>query len=131
MQRSKDNSSQSRQSSSSPRANVDDDDANAKEQPDLQLGRHHCTTKDLQDHLHHGHLCVTSRGVFFETAIRSKTLWTLKWDDVSAISKARTDEGLCFEVGNDTKYSVNSLEDRNVLFTQIIGYTGLSWQVSN
>ena len=67
----------------------------------------------------------------FETAIRSRTLWTLKWKDVSIISKARTEDGLRFEVGDEAKYSVDALKGRNELFTQIIGYSGLGWQVSD
>ena len=97
----------------------------------FQIGRLHCTTKDQQGRLHHGHICVTSKDVKFETAVRSRTLWTLTWNDVSAISKARTDDGLCFEVGPEAKYSIDALKGRNELFTQIIGYSGLSWQVSD
>ena len=111
---------------STPQA--DDDDA---EQLEIHIGRTHCTTKDQQGHLHHGHLNVSSRRVMFETAIRSRTLWTLRWNDVSTISKAGTDDGLCFEVGVEAKYSVEALKGRNELFTQIIGYSGLSWQVSD
>ena len=101
------------------------------EQPELHIARSHCTTKDQQGRLHHGHICISSRGVKFETAIRSSTLWTLDWNDVSAISKARTDDGLSFEVGDEEKYSVEALKGRNELFTQVIGYSGLSWQVSD
>ena len=67
----------------------------------------------------------------FETAIRSRALWELSWNDVSSISKAGTEDGLCFEVGVEAKYSVEALKGRNELFTQIIGYSGLSWQVSD
>ena len=105
---------------------TDDNDAELSK---LQLGRRHCTTKDQQGRLHHGHISVTSKDVRFETAVRSRTLWTLPWNDVSAISKARTDSSLCFEVGHEAKYSVDALKGRNELFTQIIGYSGLSWQV--
>ena len=110
--------------SSNPQVN--DDDA---EQFELHIGRRHCTTKDQQGHLHHGHLNVSSDRVMFETAIRSRTLWALRWNDVSTISKAGTEDGLCFEVGVEAKYSVEALKGRNELFTQIIGYSGLSWQV--
>ena len=67
----------------------------------------------------------------FETAVRSRTLWTLRWNDVSAISKVGADDGLCFEVDDETKYSIDALKGRDELFTQIIGYSGLSWQISS
>ena len=67
----------------------------------------------------------------FETAVRSRTLWTLRWNDVSAISKAGTDDGLRFEVGDETRYSIDALKGRDEIFTQVIGYSGLSWQVSD
>lgn len=64
------------------------------------------------------------------TAVRSRTLWLLQWSDVSTMSKARTDNGLCFEDDREAKYKIESLKRRNELFTQIIGYSGLKWQVS-
>ena len=100
------------------------------EEPALHIETSHCTTKDQQGRLHHGHIIVTSRGVKFETAIRSTMLWALRWNDVMAMSKARTDDGLCFEVDDGEKYIVETLKGRNELFTQIIGYSGLNWQVS-
>ena len=113
---------------SNPQADNDDDGA---EELEIHIGRTHCTTKDQQGHLHHGHLSVSSSRVMFETAIRSRTLWALKWNDVSTVSKAGTEDGLCFEVGVEDKYSVEALKGRDELFTQIIGYSGLSWQVSD
>ena len=64
------------------------------------------------------------------TAVRSRTLWRLTWSDLSTISKARTDNGLCFEDDREAKFRVEALKERNALFTQIIGYSGLRWQVS-
>ena len=120
-------------SDSKPTQDDDDDDDNDgdAENSSIYIGRSHCTTMDSQKRLHHGHIIVTSKEVKFETAIRSKALWTLQWKDVSAISKARTDDALCFEVGEEEKYKVEKLKGRNVLFTQIIGYSGLKWQVSD
>ncbi|MCJ1280656.1 hypothetical protein MMC21_008485 [Puttea exsequens] len=113
---------------STARSDADNDGEDAG----LYIGKYHCTTKDQQGRLTHGHIRVTSVSIEFETAVRKNTLWTLQWDKVSAISKVRTDDGLCFEVGDEQrKYRIDALKGRNELFTQIIGYSGLSWQVSD
>ena len=98
---------------------------------EFSLGKLHCTTTDEKGNLHHGHITVTSTDIMFETAIRSKQLWKLGWDNVRTISKARTDDGLRFEVGESDKYSVDALKGRDELFTQIIGFSGLKWQVGD
>ncbi|KAG8527407.1 uncharacterized protein KY384_007559 [Bacidia gigantensis] len=97
---------------------------------DINIGKYHCTTKDEKGNLHHGNIYVTSKSVRFETAIRSHLLWELNFKDVFVISKSRTSEGLSFDTKDEEQYSVDALKGRNELFTQIIGYTGLSWQVS-
>ena len=115
--------------------------------PSLSIGHPHCTTFDEKKNLHHGHLHITTTEVKFETAIRLRTLWTLAWKDVSTISKARTEDGLCFMVDGEARaedrmderkgkgeagqYCVQALKERDLLFTQIIGYSGLRWQVSD
>ncbi len=106
---------------------TDDDDA---EPSKLQIGRRHYTTMDQQGCFHHGHIYVTSQEVKLKTAVRSRTLWTLSWNYVSAIFKARTENGLCFADGPKAKYNIDKLKGRNELFTQIIDHNGLSWQAS-
>lgn len=99
--------------------------------PLVDIGRFHCTFNDHdRGNLHHGHIIVTSEGVKFETAVRSKTLWELNWNDVPVISKAGVEDGLCFEVSEEEQYKVLTLKERDTLFTNIIGYSGLRWQVA-
>ena len=89
------------------------------------LGKYHCTSRN-----HHGDLCVSSVGVKYVSAVRKNLLWEVRFDDVKLLEKVGTGEGLLFVDTNDEEFRVSGLKLRNEVFTQIIGYSGLRWQVT-
>ena len=88
------------------------------------IGKYHCTCQS-----HHGDLHVTSNGAHYVTAVRSNLLWELRYDDCRSIRK-QSESGLIFELMDDSEYRVMGLTVRDEVFTQIIGYSGLAWQVT-
>ncbi|KAL8899511.1 MAG: hypothetical protein Q9207_006163 [Kuettlingeria erythrocarpa] len=92
---------------------------------EVNLGQFHCTSQS-----HHGDLCVTSNGVKYKTAIRSQILWDLQFHDLTMLQKIGAGEGLLFVLSSGEAYKVSGLKSRNEVFTQIIGYSGLRWQVT-
>ena len=88
------------------------------------IGKYHCTCQS-----HHGDLHVSSNGATYVTAVRSKILWKLRFDNCKTIRKY-SDSGLIFELMDASEFKVMGLALRNEVFTQIIGYSGLTWQVS-
>ena len=90
----------------------------------VEVGRYHCTYQS-----HHGDLQVNSTGACYVTAVRSKLLWKLRYDDCKTIRK-ESDSGLIFELMEDCEFMVMGLKLRDEAFTQIIGYSGLAWQVT-
>lgn len=88
------------------------------------IGKYHCTCQN-----HHGNLHVSSEGAYYVTAVRSNLLWKLRYDDCKAIRK-QSDSGLVFQLMDDSEFKVMGLGVRNEVFTQIIGYSGLAWQVT-
>lgn len=90
----------------------------------VDIGKYHCTCQN-----HHGELRVSSNGARFVTAVRSNLLWKLRYDDCKIIRK-HSDSGLIFELMDDSEIKVMGLALRNEIFTQIVGYSGLAWQVT-
>ena len=97
-----------------------DDEAEAA----MYIGKYHCTCQS-----HHGDLHVNSNGAHYVTAVRSNLLWELRYDDCRTIRK-QSESGLIFELMDDSEYRVMGLTVRDEVFTQIIGYSGLAWQVT-
>lgn len=90
----------------------------------VDIGRYHCTCQS-----HHGDLHVSSSSARYVTAVRSNVLWKLRFDNCKTIRK-QSDSGLIFELMDDSEFKVMGLALRNEVFTQIIGYSGLTWQVT-
>lgn len=88
------------------------------------IGKYHCTCQN-----HHGNLHVSSEAAHYVTAVRSNLLWKLRYDDCKTIRK-EADSGLIFQLMDDREFKVMGLAVRNEVFTQIIGYSGLAWQVT-
>lgn len=88
------------------------------------VGKYHCTCQN-----HHGNLHVSSEAAHYVTAVRSNLLWKLRYDDCKTIRK-EADSGLIFQLMDDREFKVMGLAVRNEVFTQIIGYSGLAWQVT-
>ena len=101
------------------------DDSGDDQEQEISLGQFHCTSQN-----HHGDLCVTPKGVKYKTAIRSHILWQLRFDDLTTLQKVGTGEGLLFVSSSGEGYRVSGLKSRNEVFTQIVGYSGLHWQVT-
>ena len=72
---------------------------------------------------------MNSTGACYVTAVRSNLLWQLRYDECKTIRKA-SDSGLIFELMEDREFMVMGLKLRDEVFTQIIGYSGLAWQVT-
>ncbi|KAL8651975.1 MAG: hypothetical protein Q9226_004459 [Calogaya cf. arnoldii] len=89
------------------------------------LGKYHCTSRN-----HHGDLCVSSEEVRFISAIRKNILWEVRFDEIKSLQKVGTGEGLLFVSTEGEDMRVSGLERRNEVFSQIVGYSGLRWQVS-
>lgn len=90
----------------------------------VDIGKYHCTCQS-----HHGEIEVSSVGARYVTAVRSNLLWNLRYDNCKTIRK-QSDSGLIFELMDETEFKVMGLVHRNEVFTQIIGYSGLAWQVT-
>ena len=90
----------------------------------IDIGRYHCTCQS-----HHGDLHVNSNGAHYVTAMRSSLLWELPYGDCRTIRK-QTESGLIFKLMDDSEYRLMGLAVRDEVFTQIIGYSGLAWQVT-
>ena len=90
----------------------------------IDIGKYHCTCQS-----HHGDLHVSSHGARYVTAVRSTLLWELQYDDCKTIRK-ESDSGLIFELMDSSEFKVMGLAIRNEVFTQIIGFSGLGWQVT-
>ena len=103
-------------------------DGSADENPPgkhvVELGKYHCTSQN-----HHGDLCVSSEGLKYISAVRKNLLWEFHFDKIKSMKKVGND-GLAFVHTNDEDLRVAGLKLRNEVFTQIIGYSGLRWQVS-
>ena len=96
-----------------------------KQDSPITVGRYHGTSEN-----HHGDLHVSSGGVSFVTAVRSNCLWGFQYGEVKTVQKLSSGDGLLFVLMDDTAFKVQGLKLRNEVFTQIIGYSGLSWQVT-
>lgn len=91
----------------------------------IEIGKYHCTSQN-----HHGDLVLTAEGVRYVSAVRKNVLWELRYDNVKTIQKPKSCEGIRFVLMNGDEHQVMGLKQRNEVFTQIIGYSGLVWQVT-
>lgn len=91
----------------------------------IDIGKYHGTSQN-----HHGDLYVTSEGVRYVTAVRSNVLWRLQYEEVKTIQKSKSGDGLLFALMDGTERSIMGLKARNEIFTQILGYSELVWQVT-
>lgn len=91
----------------------------------IDIGKYHCTSGN-----HYGALCISSQGVRYVTAVRSTMLWELRYDEMKTMQKQGSTSGLAFQLMDDREVEVKGLKIRDEVFTQIIGYSGLAWQVT-
>ena len=57
-------------------------------------------------------------------------MWDLPLDDITVLQKVGSGQGLLFVASSGESYRVSGLKSRNEVFTQIIGYSRLHWQVT-
>ncbi|KAL8952867.1 MAG: hypothetical protein Q9183_007369, partial [Haloplaca sp. 2 TL-2023] len=100
-------------------------DSTTNESYVADLGQYYCSS-----HNHRGDLHVSADGVRYISAVRKRLLWEVRFEDVKLIQKVGAGEGLIFVHTTDEVFRVSGLKRRNEVFTQIIGYSGLRWQVS-
>lgn len=91
----------------------------------IDIGKYHGTSQN-----HHGDLYVTSKGARYVTTVRSNILWRLQYNEVKTIQKLKSGDGLIFTLMDGTEQKVMGLQARDELFTQILGYSELVWQVT-
>jgi hypothetical protein len=104
---------------------TDPDDANSSIK---EVGEYHCSSLG-----HLGSLCISFDGVRFKTRIRSKELWRLRYDEMMNMRKessSRLGETPVFVHTNNEEFKATGLKQRDEVFTQIIGYSGVRWQVT-
>ncbi|KAI4138805.1 MAG: hypothetical protein L6R39_006594 [Caloplaca ligustica] len=106
-------------------ANLKPNDARDHAGGEMSLGQFHCTSQN-----HHGDLWVTSKGVRYKTAVRSHILWEVQFNNLTMLQKVGAGEGLLFVLASGEGHRVSGLKLRDEVFTQIIGYSGLRWQVT-
>jgi hypothetical protein len=101
-------------------------------QNSIRIGRYHCTSEKR-----HGNLCVSTDQVSFENHLTANERWSLKYEDLKGIEKVNgnnvitSGDGLLFTMMNGTAYAVSGLKLRDVVFSQIIGYSNVQWQRMN
>ncbi|KAL8869908.1 MAG: hypothetical protein Q9174_003920 [Haloplaca sp. 1 TL-2023] len=107
------------------------EDLDSKQRPQqnesftADLGRYACSSGN-----HHGNLHVSAEGVQYISAGRKKLLWEIRFENVKLIQKIGAGDGLVLVHNTDEVFRVSGLKLRNEVFTQIVGYSGLRWQVS-
>ena len=114
----------SQRAGSAPEEETESLKADEETESAVDIGRYHCTCQS-----HHGELHISSNGAHYVTAVRSTLLWKLRYDHCKTIRK-QSDSGLIFELIDDSEFKVMGLALRNEIFTQIIGYSGIAWQVT-
>ena len=99
--------------------------------PPTRVGRYHCTSQKL-----HGNLCISTEAVSFETHLTANEKWHLRYNELKSMQKIvgsstiSSGEDLLFVDLNDVEYRVSGLKLRDEVFTQIIGYSGVQWQIT-
>ncbi len=96
-----------------------------------RVGRYHCIHQKR-----HGNLCLTTEAVSFEMHLTANEKWRLRYDELKSMQKIvgsstiSSGEDLLFVDMNDAKCQVSGLKLRDEVFTQIIGYSGVQWQIT-
>ena len=105
----------------------------------LSFGRYHGVYSK-----HNGILCLNLNDMHFEVQRTGNSQWNLKYDEVKSLRKvanrssnnpfSRTadsaDEGILLIDMEGREYCVTGLKERDEVFTQIIGYSGVEWQIT-
>ena len=95
-----------------------------KQSNEANIGRYHCTSGS-----HHGDLHISSTGAKYISAVRKNMMWEVSFEEVKILQKFGAGDGLLFVCTSGDEFRVAGLKARNEIFSQIIGYSGLRWQV--
>ena len=116
-----------------------DSEQESAKRPNLKLGRYRGVyTK------RNGTLCLNLNRMHFETQLTGTSPFRLKYSQLKSLRKVANpgsnnplshtadaaDEGILLTDVEDMEYSVTGLKERDEVFTQIIGYSGLQWQIT-
>jgi hypothetical protein len=79
---------------------------------------------------------LTTEAVSFEMHLTANEKWHVRYDELKSMQKIvgsstiSSGEDLLFTDMNDVQYQVSGLKLRDEVFTQIIGYSGVQWQIT-
>ena len=91
----------------------------------MTIGSYRCRHKDHQGHLH-----LTCDDVFYVTAVRSNEMFRIRYEEMNTIKKARFGDQIEFGLKDGAECKVEALKETNEAFTQMVGYSGVKWQVN-
>ncbi|KAL8772838.1 MAG: hypothetical protein Q9209_002183 [Squamulea sp. 1 TL-2023] len=93
-------------------------------------GFYTCSSAD-----HSGRLVVTSEGVQFQPFVASHNQWNVAFNKIKRMEKVNTivqfgsGKDLLFYDADGSSYSASNVANRDEVFTQIVGYSNVRWQV--
>ena len=79
---------------------------------------------------HQGDLHLTTEDVYYISAVRSNEMFRIRYDEMSTIKKARFGAQIIFGLEDGKEWKVEALKEANEVFSQMVGYSGLKWQVT-
>lgn len=102
--------------------------------PVEDYGSYKCTYEK-----HPGHLILSSDGIRFETRLTEGKRFEVKFKQMKRLEKVtrhvkkaiREESGsdLLFVDDADQEFMVTGVEERDQVFSQVVGYSGIKWQV--
>ncbi|KAK3709339.1 hypothetical protein LTR37_010900 [Vermiconidia calcicola] len=99
--------------------------------PEIGIGRYHGIHAKR-----HGTLCLGLDGVFFEAHLTGSRKWSLRYSDLkslrklASLSSTAADEDILFLDKEDRETRISALKQGDEVFTQIIGYSAIQWQIT-
>ena len=107
--------------------------------PNLGLGRYRGVHNKRS-----GTLCLNLDQMHFEVELTGSSPWSLRYEEVKSLRKVinlgsnnplshtadAADKGIMLIDMKHREYCVTGLKERDEVFTQIIGYSGVEWQVT-
>ncbi|KAL8669395.1 MAG: hypothetical protein Q9168_006007 [Polycauliona sp. 1 TL-2023] len=84
---------------------------------------------------HSGRLVVTTEGIQFQPFVASHNQWKVAFNQIKRMEKVNTivqvgsGTDLLFYDANGSTYSASNVAKRDEVFTQIVGYSNVKWQV--
>jgi hypothetical protein len=119
--------------------NDQDSEQESAKRPNLRLGSYSGVYSKRN-----GTLYLNLNQMHFETQLTGTSSFHLKYSQLKSLRKVANpgsknplshtadaaDEGILLIDIEDREYSVTGLKERDEVFTQIIGYSGLQWQIT-